>query len=219
MLKQYLLNIKNWFETKPNYFPDSKAKIVYAFTAGGVDYYQFDDVFELPYKRGLQALSVYEEAQMKCSFEYLKAHVQAVENIMNANKFGLNEALELKKLNNQIKQRLEWIVDVDLIYKLAAVVYFDKTERPESLNWNHCRKKIDNWKKHEGVNDFFLRNPIQKLIPFFQESAFNVEQYSQVTTAVNNQHWENIFKKLSEKQQQKWKSSSHKLYSMATSAN
>lgn len=212
-------DIKRWWKNRTNKFPKTENRVIYAFTVGGRDYYQMDDVFNLPYKRGISAISVYEEANMKCTREYLKAHAEACEKLMSGNKFGMKEALELQKLNMQLKQRLNWIVDTEIVYKLAAVVFFDENESPEKLDWNYCRQKIEFWKQHEGVADFFLHQPVQKLIPFLQESDVNVEAYSQVTSEITKTHWDNIFKMLSGGQKKKWKSSSSRLFSTETSPN
>lgn len=201
------------------YFPDVRFQVKYAFTCGGVDYFEMDDIFNLPYQRGLAAMSVYEELRMKCGYEFLKAHCEAVNNILSAPKFNLASALQLKKLNDQIRERLTWITDVDLAYKLAAVVYFDKNEKPQAYDAKYCFDKIQRWKKAEGAQDFFLRHPLQKLIPFLKDADLNMQIYSEVMQTMTGQHWENIFSSLSEEQKKQFSGSRSKLSAEATQPN
>lgn len=192
--------INQWWNKQNKPFPDSKLQIKYAFTVAGKDYFEMDDIFNIPYKRGMAAMSVYEELRMKCNYEFLKAHCDAVNNVLSAPKFNMASALQLKKLNDQLKERLTWVTDLDLAYKLAAVVFFDKSENPESYEPKYAARKIEHWKKHEDVADFFLRVPLQKLIPFLKDFDMNLQMYSQTMDAFTKQHWETIYSNLSEEQ-------------------
>lgn len=190
---------KNSSKKKPaqDAFTDTAHRVKFAFSIGGVDYYEMDDLFNIPYKRGLAAMSVYEELRMKCSYEYIKAHADAMDNILTAPKFNMTSAMQMKKLNDQLKERLTWITDLDLAYKLAAVVFFDTTEKPELYEPKYAAEKIALWKKHEGVGDFFLREPLQRLVPFLKDAELNLKVYSEVISELNKVHLENIYSKLS----------------------
>jgi cell shape-determining protein MreC len=80
---------------------------------------------------------------------------QAFKNILAKTPFKSTDLFELMKLNNQLSERLEFIYDTDLVYKLASVVYFDEKENPEDYDWTYNQKKIDKWKKDKSINDFF----------------------------------------------------------------
>lgn len=175
-----------------NIFPDDKHVINEAFTSGGVTYYAFDNTFNLPYQRGLQAIMVYEELRMKCDYELVKAFTDSIEKILSATKVGLPQFMELKRMNDIMRERLKWVVDTDLVYKLAAVVYFDASESPVKYDPVYAAKKIEKWKAEEGINDFFLRVPIQNLIPFLKGSGLNFQEYSQVQQELNKKHREII---------------------------
>lgn len=183
-----------------NAFANTQHRVKFAFEVGGVKYYEMDDLFNIPYKRGLAAMSVYEELRMKCTREYLEAHSEAMNNILTGPKFNMESAMQIKKLNDQLRERLKWVVDTDLAYKLAAVVFFDETEKPESYEPKYAQEKIALWKKHEGVADFFLREPLLRLLPFLRDSDLNLEAYSQAVAAFNEVHLGNIFSNLSEEQ-------------------
>ncbi|MDR1762765.1 MAG: hypothetical protein LBR64_02240 [Dysgonamonadaceae bacterium] len=168
-------------------FPTQKYMIVPAFTVAGVDYFMFDDTFNLPYERALYALSVYEETRMKCSREYLERHVEAVRKLLRSDKI---EIFKINALNEQMSERLNLVLDVDLLYKLCSIVFFDKNENPAVYEMEYCKKKIEFWKKHKGVADFFLQEPITTLIPFLQKVDFDLDTYSEVNRNLNQIHSE-----------------------------
>jgi len=106
------------------------------------------------------------------------------------------------KLNNQLSERLEFIYDTDLVYKLASVVYFDEKENPEDYDWTYNQKKIDKWKKDKSINDFFLTMPIADLVPFLKDFNMNFDSYSQVQMEQTTQHLAGICTNLLEVQKQ-----------------
>lgn len=192
--------MRKWFKIKwlqwkhrNNQFPASKYIIKPAFTAGGVEYFQFDDVFNVPFQRGLEAIAVYEEVRMKCSREYILAHAEAHKAIYAKPKVGLAEFGKLMQMNEQLLERLNWIVDTDLVYKLASVVFFDATEKPERYEAKYAHEKIARWKENEDINAFFLREPLRRLIPFLDGSDLNFQTYSKAQQAITRQHLENIY--------------------------
>lgn len=186
-------------------FPDTRYPVKYAFTVGGVDYYEFDDIFNLPYQRALKAMSAYEEIRMKCTFEYLKWHVVAIENNLVAardvkGKVVIN-LLKIHELNSLLKQRLEnWVIDLNHTYRLASIVYFDKSENPQEYDFKYANEKIAHWKKHETMDVFFSKVPIQKLIPFIKGFDMNFQIYSEVIKQMETADLAKISENLSDKQ-------------------
>ena len=180
------------------YFPDHKHIIEYAFEVAGVKYFRFNDVFNLPYERGLMSVAVYEETRMRCSREYLTEHCKAISEILRdpqkVDIFRINE------LNEQMKDRLNLATDVDLLYKLASIVFFDKKENPVLYDAEYNLKKIAFWKKHRGVADFFFQKPVVELIPFIRSSDFDLDSYSALNSQLNEVHLERIRLSSSKKQ-------------------
>ena len=127
---------------------------------------------------------------MRCSREYLTEHCNAISEILRDPKkvdiFRINE------LNEQMKDRLNLAMDVDLLYKLASIVFFDKKENPVLYDAEYNVKKIEFWKKHRGVADFFLQTPVVELIPFIQNSDFDLDNYSALNQKLNEVHLERI---------------------------
>lgn len=193
-----LQKIKQLLKGKPKLknFTESKHVIKPAFECGGIQYYEFDTTANLPFKRGLKFISIYNELDMKCDRFYLEKHVEAVENIFSGKKVGIDEMMKIRQLNTQMKERLKMIFHEDLVYKVASVVFFDENENPNDWEWKYAMEKIERWKKAEGVQDFFLREPIQKLIPFLSVGEASSLVYSEVAKKIDAQHLANIFTNL-----------------------
>jgi hypothetical protein len=186
---------------KQNNLPKTKHVTQYAFTVGGVDYYCFDDVFNQPYQRALQAIVYFQEVSMNCDREFLKAHVTAIRTLLNPTQDRPTiEVHKANALNEQLSQRLELPADTELMYKLASVIYFDSTENPEIYEFGYGAKKIELWKKHASVHDFFLQKPIVELLPFLNDVGENLETFHGMMQNVNRYHWESLLGVLSEEQ-------------------
>jgi hypothetical protein len=188
-----------------------------------VEYFQFDDAFNLPYLRGLTTITYFREMQMNCDRELLLAHCDAKENIskklmeafnIQAGKMNLTKIFDLQKesiaLDMQLKERVTMITDPDLIYKLASIVFFDKNESPYNYEHSYNLKKIEFWKKHKNMHDFFLSMPVQKLVPFLKtlpqdtlSSSMEMEAMETVRK-ITKANWEILSSHLSPEQKMKY---------------
>lgn len=166
-------------------FPNTETIIEPAFKIGGETYYRFADLNNLPYKRGLMAYAVYNELDMRCTREYLEQHTKAIDSILTAQEINV---FDIKKLNDQMKQRLSLTADVELMYKLASVAYFDKNESPEGYDVAYNQKKIAKWKKESSVEAFFLSQPLMDLLPFLNSVDFDLNTYSELNKELNQLH-------------------------------
>lgn len=193
--------LKNIFR-KQDKFNDNGLIISVAFTVAGREYLQADSIYNLPYQRGMGAVKIYEEMKMKCDYDYLKAYATAVNNILSGNQIKLPEIVQLKRLNDHLNERLNIAVDPDLVYKLASVVYFDRTESPFEYDAEYARKKIAFWKKHMTAEDFFLQKPLQELIPYLRSPEITTQTYLEAMETVNKIHWDEVLQLLSPKQKE-----------------
>ena len=176
-----------------NRFPSKSGHAIeYAFTSNGIKYYQFSDFNNIPALRGLKTMVFYEEMRCKCTLEYIKLHCEAIDNILIQNKINV---FDIKRLNDQMKERTELALDTELIYKLASIVFFDKNENTTDYDFAYNLKKIENW-KNGGAGAFFLLKPVQELLPALKDIDENLLKYSQVVEELNQQHWENILHRL-----------------------
>lgn len=177
------------FKAKPKFKAYPELRIVPAFISGGIQYYEFEDSNNLTQGRGFAALNFYKELTMACTREFLIAHTEAIDKMIRNPK--TIDIIEIGKLNLQLKERVEMIIDSLTPYKVASVIYFDETEDPYSFDYNYALKKIERWKK-EDVKSFFLQTPIKNLIPSTLLSEENLESYMKVAQEIDRNHFQDI---------------------------
>ena len=164
-----------------------KYRIEYAFTCGGTKYYRFADITNLPYERGLMALHVYNEVDMRCSRQFLLHYADTIDKLLREQKIDI---FKINQLNEILKQRLTLTTDTELLYKLASVCFFDKTENPAVYEPDYAEKKIAQWRKDKGVRDFFMQKPLLELMPFLLNVDTDLDTYSAMCDELNKIHSE-----------------------------
>jgi hypothetical protein len=177
-----------------------KYKIVPAFEVDGVQYFKFDDPFVLALGRGMTANEFFSEFSMRCSREYLQAYCAAVNNCLNNSK--QIELTKIAKLTTQMEERLNLIFDVDLLYKLASVVYFDKSESPYEYDFKYNLEKINTWKKKD-LTKFFLLQPMREFFPSMDLSEVDLDTYTRISQKMTKKNLKDISTMLSEKDKSK----------------
>ena len=187
-MKKLIESIKSWLNRKdqPSFDVDEKHKITKAFTHRGIQYYQFEDIHNMMTGRAFTCIDFYNELSMSCTREYLTEHCETVEKLLNEGKL-----VDIARLNIQLKERLEMILNPDIVYKIASVVYFDDTEQPYTYDHSYNHKKIEAW-KNDGVDGFFLHLPLADLIPHLRLSEVDLQAYLRVANKINKDHSETI---------------------------
>lgn len=174
------MNWLNWLKGyKQTHWPEKD--IVFAFTCGGVDYYRWRDINNLPALRGLMAYTVTNELTMRVDREYLLQYTESVDALINSDK--AIKKTELAQLNIHLKERLHFIVETELLYKLATIVFFDKRENIYEYDFSYGQEKINLWKK-ENMNVFFSKVSIEQLINYKGLSDIDLQTYSEVTKKI-----------------------------------
>lgn len=208
------MRILNWYKktmlkfkaaSVKNVFPTAKHTIVFAFTCGGRDYYEFDNADgDLPYQRGIDAIASYREFTMMCSFEYLQWHVDELGKLttLPLNKINAQSIAKIEDLRLKLKQRLTFPFDPGLLYNLGAVVYFDKNEDPYSFDEKYAYEKIKFWKKNADVKGFFLQRHFLKLAPFLKHCEGNILLFTDTVEKINQQHLDEILSTKSKEQKE-----------------
>jgi len=190
-MKQIVNKLKEFkarlFKRKPLFEVDEQHKIIPAMVINGVQYYQFVDINNMMTGRAFTAIDYYNELSMRCTREYLTEHCEAMEKILSGESINV---MNIAQLHMQLKERLTMIVDPDIVYKIASVVYFDKDEQPYTYDYRYNQKKIAKWK--EIGADFFLQIPLKDLIPALDLSAADLRIYMNVAQKINTKHLENI---------------------------
>lgn len=164
-----------------------KYRIEYAFTCGRTKYYRFADITNLPYERGLMALVAYNELDMRCSRNFLIRYQGAIDDILHQQKIDI---FKIQQLNELLKQRLQMPTDVDLLYKLASICFFDKSENPAVYEPAYAEKKIAKWRKDKGVRDFFMQTPLLELMPFLKSVNTDLDTFSELQKEIKMIHSE-----------------------------
>ena len=176
-------------------FKDARHVIDYAFTLGGVDYYQFNDFNSVPCERGFAALEFFTELDQRCTRDYLKSFCKAgLDEINNTKGIRLTEIV---KLFFQLQERLDMIIEPKIAFKLCGVVFFDATENPYRFEYKKCIEKAELFEKGD-MNAFFLSQPITKLIPYTSSLGSDLREYCQTVNAITREHVKHISTMLSE---------------------
>lgn len=173
--------VKNRFKTstKPTY--KTNYPLEFAFNCGGIDYFEFSDKNNLPFERGLEALTFYQEMQNGVTNDYIKNYNTAMSKLLsNPKQINLNEII---KLQSRFEDRCTYIISKEIIYKVASVAFVSKDEPLTRYDYKSNEKKIANWKENAG-DSFFLSMPIKKLIPFLQTSGDTSLMYLSIVEKV-----------------------------------
>lgn len=168
------------------YLVDAKYKVIPAFSIGGTDYFMFDSATDIPAGRFFAAMGVYSEMEMNCDKEYLETHCKAMEKILSdPKKISIQY---IAQLNINLKERAGLMPMPDFLYKLASVVFFDKTESVYAYDYDYAKLKIEKWKAAGGTLGFFSKTPLIELIPSLSKQKLDFQTYSTVLRMVDETH-------------------------------
>lgn len=183
------MNLLKWLKRpfkKPAFIWPAK-DIEFAFTCGGVDYYNWRDINNIPALRGLMAYTVTNELTMRVDRDYLLQLTEAIDGLINSDK-PIKKTV-LAQFNLYLKERLNFVVETELLYKLASIVFFDRNENIYEYDFGYAQRKINAWKK-EDVNLFFSTISISKLINYEGISELDLKVYSETIERVKRIHME-----------------------------
>jgi len=176
--------VKNW-ELKTGHVVTPK------FISNGIQYYELKDTFNTFTDRGMQALRVYEEWNMRCTKDYLLEYLEADEKLFS-NPKEIN-VLQIANLRNMLKERLTFIVPTpQLIYNMAAVAFFDENESPYLYDDKYCREKIERWKSDPKINVFFCLMELKELIPLPSISGEDLKLCLKVVNEIDQKQLKSI---------------------------
>lgn len=189
--------------------------ISYAFTCGTTHNFYFTDLFNIPSGRAHDALHIYDQYKIKCDEPFLRETCMAMDNEFMKKSISI---FELKKLKDQIFERLDMVIPPPrLAADLASVYYFDESENPYAFDRAYGEIKIKKWRSEKitiidadgyvDAHDFFLSPPIRSLMPCSELPEQDFQTYLQIAEKIDEQHLKTIFNSLSLIQQ---KTSSYK---------
>ena len=155
--------------TKPEH------EVTLAFVHEGKEYFMFVNEQNLPSERAFSAIDIYEEMNQRMTREYLEVMLESVLNLVNK-----GDLVKISSIILFAQQRLEHITNIDILYKLASVLYFTKDENCYKYDREFNEKKIASWKASPDIDGFFLKTPIQSFLPSFDGSSLNTQSFTKV---------------------------------------
>lgn len=172
--------------------------VSFAFTSGGEHYYYVKDVFNTFAQRAMEALSIYDKWEMRCTRKYLIDWLSAMDEVTTKT---INFH-EFYKLLAEIKERINFAIPTeDIIWEFAGVAFFDEQESPFHYDHDYAKEKIKRWKESDDIDGFFFKTPIKDLIPFPDLSQSDLKDYLKVINQVDQKQIEHLYTLISSNQQ------------------
>ncbi len=187
------MKIKNPFRKKgiKSFKVQEGVVISKAFECDGIEYFQVHDIFNSFCSRAMDALSLYENWQMRCSRDFLLLHTKAIDDILRDPK-KIN-VIDIADLNNKLKERLQWAMPTEeLIWQFMAVAYFDANESIEKYDNKYGQEKIARWKKNNKIDDFFFLTRIKDIVPLPDMSKADLTMLLTMIEKLDKTHLELI---------------------------
>ncbi len=138
--------------------PDYKKLIEFAFEINGVEYWQFKNLADMPSERYYAVSERITEVEMRIDRVSLLEYMDKIDTLINQGNFGRVGAIV-----EEIKYRTKMLVETETLYRLASCVFFTLDEDLTTYDVDYNDEKVVIFKK-EKINDFFLKEPVKKLI-------------------------------------------------------
>lgn len=135
-------------------------QVVLAFTSDGVDYYKFESGYNSYYERYMAGMDRISEIEQRVDAKYLDTFQKALQEYVNK-----GDLHNISILNNNLKDRRQYVFNVKLLYNLASVWFFDKSENCYTYDYEYADKKIARWMKDKDLLAFFLQTELARFMP------------------------------------------------------
>lgn len=143
--------------------PDVAEKVELAFKCGNVEYYRFIDDSQMPVGRYKYIYEALKEADMRMTRETLLNYIKIMKEELDGGRSkGMVSMGNIWKTIINMESRVVLAFEPASIERLAAVLYFTKSEDLKTYDRKLGAAKIENWNKHDYVG-FFLTKPIVEL--------------------------------------------------------
>lgn len=185
--------ISKWFGKKPKVWNLEEGHVIVpAFIDRGVQYYEIKDIFNTFSNRGLLALQVYEEWDMRLKKEDLLDFILAFEKTIN-NPKEIN-ITNLANIVNMLKERVTFpIATKDIYLKFASVRYFDENESPYTYDPEYNKVKMARWSEEGSmVDDFFILQQLADMLPLPKLSKDDLPSYLEAVQKVADYQLQSI---------------------------
>jgi len=159
-------------EKQPDWLVSPDVQTRYVFTSNGVDYYELTNGYNMYYERYMAAQDRLNEIEQRCDKKYLDLYQDLLDDYLKK-----GDLVNIAILNKNLRDLRGYVFNVNLLYNLAAVWYFDKNENPFTFDHEYCDNKISDWKKDKEALSFFLQAPIREYLPQLNISKEDLRVY------------------------------------------
>src|SRR5690554_2222028 len=177
--------------------PDHEIKLAFV-GSDGTEYFEFVSGYSCYYERYNAILDRLAEIDCKVDKAYLDDFQVIMKEYLTKGDL-YNASILLKNLED----RRNYIFNQELLYDLATVWYFDKSENCYAYNPEYAEIKKKRWKAEKGRLSFFLQSPIGKYMPLQADWKMSLETLEKAvnleTLTALKYHLSNISEKSSDK--------------------
>lgn len=148
-------------------------KIAPALLCGGVQYYCFHRETDLPILRAFEAQDVYSSLEVGVSRKTISDAVLGLLDVLEAKggKLQIGAMVRILDALGAAMNRPD-NYNLELMYKLASVMFFDEGEDPYTYSPDYAANKIAHWRAHAPeAHAFFLTLPLGAFMPLENISA------------------------------------------------
>lgn len=147
-------------QTETRWTIQPEHQVTLAFTSDGVDYYKFETGYNSYYERYMAAMDRINEIEQRVDAKYLDLYQKTLDEYLRK-----GDLVNASILNNNLRERRQYIFNVKLLYNLASVWFFDKSENCYTYDYEYAEKKIAKWMKNKELIAFFLQTELAKFMP------------------------------------------------------
>ena len=167
---QPTVSSQNTLDEIPQYkgMADKKhwAKIRFAFTSGGKNYFCWSADVNITYERMMAAQEVYREIEWRLTPTLIRSAFAKISKLVFDSKAKPEFKLEeISKISALTMERIDLAFSPSLDLKMASIVYFDEYENPFDYDYDYAKNKISHWVKSGDIPSFFLTMPNARLLP------------------------------------------------------
>lgn len=165
--------LTNIFGKKPDWVVKPEHQVEFAFKGSdGTEYYHFTTGYNSYYERYMAFTDRIAEIEQRVDNAYLKMYLKVQKDYINK---GLLS--EIAVSSKHLEDRMNYICNVEFIYNLASVWFFDKSENPYLYDYGYADQKIKKWKRDKELICFFLKTPLKDYLPLPDILTTNIKTY------------------------------------------
>jgi hypothetical protein len=165
--------LTNIFGKKPEWKIKPEHQVELAFKGSdGTEYYHMTTGYNSYYERYMAFTDRVAEIEQRIDNAYLKTYLKVQNEYINKGDLR-NISIQSKHLED----RMSYVCNVEFLYNLASVWFFDKSENPYTYDYEYADKKIKRWKRDAELLVFFCHTPLKDYMPLPDTLIANIKTY------------------------------------------